>query len=554
MPIPPTGWGAVEILIWNYAEELRSLGHIVHIINCQKSHIVQSVRDINPDFVHIQYDDYADLATECSQIATAVAITSHFGYLEQAEKWHSYHDVFTRCINHRPNNIYHLALSPGIAQVYKRHGVQKVFVTANGADAKSFTYSDTALYPDRTLCLGKIEARKGQHLLQHNPNVWFAGNKCGPEFDYSNPRYLGEWTKDVLYANLTNYANLVLLSDGEADPLVVKEALVAGLGVVVSECAAANLDTSQPFISVVTASQWGNVQLIDSIIDENRKMSIKCRADIRIYSKRFWWSFLVPKYSELVCKLVNKLPQTPSETTIVTCYFKIASKRNHAWYAPKVANFVAHVNQECYFWTTEDVVEEFKSVANPNVNFVVVPGIPECPGFDDVFWERQVARDPEKYHTVDLAKVWYLKRWFVLETCKRHKWDELHKFIWCDAGCVRSQTATNALWMFGSREGLRDHKMHLQTLPLSVHEVAQDYFVFPTVFISAAIMFGSQEAWFVFNALYNDILNKYDIATCPATSDQYIAFTCVKKVPSAFVLHTPEVSTDDAWFQFLETA
>ena len=33
MPIPPTGWGAVEILIWDSKLALESLGHEVQIVN-----------------------------------------------------------------------------------------------------------------------------------------------------------------------------------------------------------------------------------------------------------------------------------------------------------------------------------------------------------------------------------------------------------------------------------------------------------------------------------------------------------------------------------------
>ena len=33
MPIPPTGWGAVEILIWDSKNALEALGHTVQIIN-----------------------------------------------------------------------------------------------------------------------------------------------------------------------------------------------------------------------------------------------------------------------------------------------------------------------------------------------------------------------------------------------------------------------------------------------------------------------------------------------------------------------------------------
>ena len=33
MPIPPTGWGAVEILIWDQKLALEKLGHEVDIVN-----------------------------------------------------------------------------------------------------------------------------------------------------------------------------------------------------------------------------------------------------------------------------------------------------------------------------------------------------------------------------------------------------------------------------------------------------------------------------------------------------------------------------------------
>ena len=44
---------------------------------------------------------------------------------------------------------------------------------------------------------------------------------------------------------------LVLLSDGEAHPLVCLEAFAAGLGVVISQWAAANLDLDKDFITVI---------------------------------------------------------------------------------------------------------------------------------------------------------------------------------------------------------------------------------------------------------------------------------------------------------------
>ena len=59
MPIPPTGWGAVEILIWDSKNALEKLGHEVQIVNTQSPvEILQQINSFRPDFVHVQYDDF----------------------------------------------------------------------------------------------------------------------------------------------------------------------------------------------------------------------------------------------------------------------------------------------------------------------------------------------------------------------------------------------------------------------------------------------------------------------------------------------------------------
>ena len=301
LPIPPTGWGACEILIWDYACELRKLGHHVDITNTKDMDaVVRLVQEQRPDIVHIQYDDFAYIIPRIVDYCRVVALTSHFGYLEQRGKWGGYEHIFKNMICPTYPNYYHLVLSEGIASVYRQHGVDpsKIIVTPNGADASLFRWTDTPRYPDRSIVVGKMEVRKGQYRLQHHQDVWFAGNRHDDSFDYSNPRWLGEWSKPVLYENLTDYGNLVLLSDGEADPLVVKEALVAGLGVVVSEWGAANLDRSQPFITVIPADRLHDTIFIDHAIRENRQRAVQMRSVIREYSKQFEWSNLVRRYVE----------------------------------------------------------------------------------------------------------------------------------------------------------------------------------------------------------------------------------------------------------------
>ena len=45
MPIPPSGWGAVEILIWDSKVALEKLGHTVEIVNTQSP--MEIIKKIN---------------------------------------------------------------------------------------------------------------------------------------------------------------------------------------------------------------------------------------------------------------------------------------------------------------------------------------------------------------------------------------------------------------------------------------------------------------------------------------------------------------------------
>ena len=310
MPIPPVGWGACEILVWNYACELRKLGYHVEIINKPNMHeIIETIRCIQPDFVHIQYDDHANIIPHIIPFCRAIAITSHFAYLEQSEKWNTYYNVWNEIIKHKQPNVYHFVLSKGISNVYERYGIDsgKIFITPNGADPSLFRYTDKPMYPERSIVVAKVERRKGQHLVQHNSSVWFAGNRGDDTFDYSNPRWLGEWNKEQLYNSLTEYGNLVLLSEGEADPLVIKEAFVAGLGVVISRWATANLDLSLPFITVIPNDKMNDKLYIDDAIEKNRIISVEMRSEIKEYGKQFHWDQVIKQYVKYVKGIMDMI-------------------------------------------------------------------------------------------------------------------------------------------------------------------------------------------------------------------------------------------------------
>jgi len=303
--IPPVGWGAVESLIWDYKLSLEKLNHKVQILNIPNpSEIIQLVNEFRPDFVHINYDDWIVLY---QYIQYPCAITSHFGYIERQDMMNGYVNIFKLFQDYKPNIF---CLSNNIKKIYKFFAEipeEKLYINPNGVNSSLFKKIDEPKYPDRSIYLAKVDYRKRQHLFQSIDSLWYAGNIADSRFN-TNKNYIGEWDKDTLHDELTNYGNLVLLSDGEAHSLVLMEALAAGLGIVISEFATANLDLNMEFIDVIPEKRTNDIQYIESIIIKNRKYSISHREEILEYSKNFEWSNVIENYYlPNIEKLISKL-------------------------------------------------------------------------------------------------------------------------------------------------------------------------------------------------------------------------------------------------------
>ena len=291
MPIPPTGWGAVEILVWDTKIALEKLGHEVLIINTKNGReIIDQINNFKPDFVHVHYDEFIPIVPF---IQYPNAITSHFGYLERPKMFGGYTNVANEFMRIKPNVF---CLSEGIEKVYNvMFNVPNTFVTPNGVNVDEFNFVSDPEHPDRSIYLAKVDYRKRQHLFQSIDSLWYAGNIADDRFN-TKKNYLGEWSKDRLYNELTDYGNLVLLSDGEAHPLVCMEALASGLGVVVCEWGKANLDTTKEFITVIPEDKIEDISYVEEQIIKNREYSVDHRDEIREYGEQFDWVKVIEKH------------------------------------------------------------------------------------------------------------------------------------------------------------------------------------------------------------------------------------------------------------------
>lgn len=300
-PVPPVGWGAIESLIWDYYENLKKQDIDVYIINDKLPiNIVKICNNIKPDIIHIMYDDYIKIVPflKCKKIL----YTSHFAYITspkfgEIEYDYYYPKIFKKVIEYK-GKIEINSISPMISDVYRKHGFTgKINDICNGAREDLFRYTLEPNKSNKSVYVAKIEQRKSQYKYQCIPDIDFVGNYFDSSFNITESNYLGEWNKDTLYENLTEYGNMVLLSNGEADPLVVKEGLIAGLGVVVSECCIANLDLSKEYITVIPNDKLEDIEYITQKIIENREYSINHRNEIREYAmEKFAWSSIIQKY------------------------------------------------------------------------------------------------------------------------------------------------------------------------------------------------------------------------------------------------------------------
>lgn len=302
MPIPPSGWGGVEIFIWDCKNALEDLGHEVFVFNSKDlQQVVEDVNRLQPDFVHLHYDEFYPIMQqiECPR----KAITSHYPFLESPER--GYEWILTE-LNKADCSI--IALTEPIRESFISQGgdPENIYVMPFGIEGSDFTFQpSTPTRQHKSIYLSKIEPRKRQSLFQDpSLNIDFAGQISDPNFNPSHINYLGHWNRTQVTSELTQYANMILLSSSEGHARVGIEGLIAGLGLVLSEFATAHLDLDQPFISVIPEGRINDIDFIKSTIEKNRKISLSMRQEIRAYAlNNFTWKALMKNYKQIITSI-----------------------------------------------------------------------------------------------------------------------------------------------------------------------------------------------------------------------------------------------------------
>ncbi len=286
MEIPPDKWGAVEMLIWDYAIILKDLGHRVQIINTQDKELIKfEVEHGHFDIVHLHYDVFSEIIKDLVPHCKRLIVSSHYPYLSVPAMWgrDGYGEHFPRLIQNEDFTLF--ASSQKDIDTYTdfRAVPENIWLSKLGVRCDPYQFNEYPTF-DTTLCFSQVCDRKRQYLLEKfddgEVEIW--GRR--EQGKYTGRHYQGEMPREILNQNITNYSNFILLSEVEnTTPLVVKESLICGLGVVVTEPVARELDTSKDFIDVIPEDKVNDHDYIKEVVNRNKKVSRQIRKEIRRY-------------------------------------------------------------------------------------------------------------------------------------------------------------------------------------------------------------------------------------------------------------------------------
>ncbi|MEI6729104.1 MAG: glycosyltransferase [bacterium] len=303
--IPPENWGAIENIIANYDQYLSKLGHCVTIFNTPWWGVtIDQLNNQHFDFIHCHFDILA--LPFNTHLKKSFCITSHYGgWMDYVNKEND--PTFKYILQDTFNSPANIALAPEIANFYKDKGYKGFLKTLrNAVEVDQFEFSPQG--NNMAICLGRIQTRKRQHYLAKNLENKVRIDFIGPfeerfKFeldDHQTTKYIGNWSKQTVRNSLTKYSSLVLLSESEAAPLVVLEALAAGLSLVVSQEAAANLPVKD-FITILNSEQIMQPQILAEAIQKSIDQNHLYRHDIRDLAKEYFdYNVVTLEYLQII--------------------------------------------------------------------------------------------------------------------------------------------------------------------------------------------------------------------------------------------------------------
>ena len=292
----------MENIISTYFSKLKELNYDVFYVNNynnKTSYVADMIQDVNelkPDLVVIMFDTRIDMISylDCKRI-WYYPHSSLLSDIMNNLKTPYFHNVFKKIIMNKDKIDKLLLPSELMKPNFIKYGFaeDKCFILPYPINHIDIEWIQQPRYQNRTLCLADIEENERQKLLLLIDNVFLVGVIKNYSFPTEHNRYLGHWTQKQIKERLTHYSNIILLSKQATSPIILKYAMAAGCGVIISEACKANLDTSKPWITLLEEKRINDIEYIKTMINNNHIMCQEIRDTIRTYAKNeFQWNYI----------------------------------------------------------------------------------------------------------------------------------------------------------------------------------------------------------------------------------------------------------------------
>jgi hypothetical protein len=245
---------------------------------------------------------------------------------------------------------------------------------------------------------------------------------------------------------------------------------------------------------------------------------------------------------------------------LVTCYYKIESKRPHEHYLKYIDLFLTNLQNDVnlVLYTSIDLVSMFEKYTEikPNIKIIVkeFEQIPLYKKYIEI-WDAQYKLDNQKKtgRSWKCYVLWNSKINFITETIDLNLFGiSSNKYIWIDIGCVRDKIHGKLLTKFPNSNKISENKIDivlLKDFAISNQKYFQDQIHF-----AGAIFGGTSNTFKILSELYYKKFDEY------LSNNQFIG--CDQQIISSVYLENKElfnlvktrlqkINGIDPWFNLL---
>lgn len=253
---------------------------------------------------------------------------------------------------------------------------------------------------------------------------------------------------------------------------------------------------------------------------------------------------------ELIYKI--KVTYYPKRVTLVSAFYIFKSKFPVSKYKEWIKNFMRIKSNKVIFTNKETLphIKEFD--VHKDTIYVLLEISEFLTSKYDKEWNKNLEIDHEKYHNINLYKIWAEKSEFLKKAIQLNHYSSYH-YVWCDIGCFRDIKRLKEFSNWPKYKKIKDKVIFLQIKPFTPKEKQNiqniDNRFKNVVRIGGGIISGRKDKLLEWHKKYYNTLQQFFEKGIFAGKDQNVyAFTILQNPELVQIITAPNGYKHDVWF------